>query len=49
MKSLKRKLRRFWNEWGMTKEEAIDLLGAMSVIGLPIILSILGSILESIL
>lgn len=43
---LKRKLKRFWNEWGLSKQDAIDLLGAgLVVVGIPFILSILGALL----
>lgn len=45
-KRFKRKMKRFWNEWGITKEQAIDLIGAaFAVIGVPFILSIIGSML----
>lgn len=38
---LKKKLRRFWKEWGMTLEEFEMLLGAMSTIMFPFLLRIL--------
>lgn len=37
---LKKKLRRFWKEWGMTLEEFEMLLGAMSTIMFPFLLRI---------
>lgn len=38
---LKKKLRRFWKEWGMTLEEFEMLLGAMSTIMFPFLLRII--------
>ena len=37
---LKKKLRRFWKEWGITWEEFEVLLGAISIIMSPFILRI---------
>ena len=37
---LKRKLRKFWEEWGITWEEFEVLLGAISIIMLPFLLRI---------
>ena len=30
-KYVKIRFRRFWNEWGVSKEEALDLVGALSI------------------
>lgn len=42
-KALKRKSRRFWSEWGVSKDEAVMFLGALSVVAFPFILDILLS------
>lgn len=31
-RKLKRKFRRFWREWGLSKEEAVDFLAAIALI-----------------
>lgn len=41
-KYAKIRFRRFWNEWGVTKEEAIMFLGALSVFALPLALYTIG-------
>lgn len=42
-RALKRKLHRFWSEWGVTKDEAVMFLGALSVVAFPFIAEILLS------
>jgi hypothetical protein len=39
-KNIKRALRKFWKEWGITWEEFEMLLGAMSTIMFPFLLRI---------
>ena len=43
---LKRKFRKFWDEWGISKEEALMFLGAagiiLNLILLNIVLALLG-------
>lgn len=40
-RNIKRVLKRFWKEWGITKEEFQMFLGALSVIMFPIELEII--------
>ena len=40
-KNIKRVLKRFWKEWGMTKGDFEMFLGALSVMALPIVLEII--------
>lgn len=40
-KNIKRALRKFWKELGMTKEEFEMFLGALSIIMFPIVLEII--------
>ena len=35
--------REFWNEWGISMDEAVMFLGALSVVALPFIAEILLS------
>lgn len=41
---MRRKLKRFWEEWGINKEEFGMFLGACGAIMIPILLSIVGGI-----
>ena len=43
-KYAKIRFRRFWREWGVTKEEVIDLLGCFSIFGMLIATYIVGYI-----
>lgn len=43
-KYAKIRLKRFWKEWGITKEDAVDLLGGFSLLGLVASTYILGYI-----
>ena len=36
----RRRLRRFWREWGLSKEDLECILGGISVIAIPILLYI---------
>lgn len=38
------RFRRFWNEWGVSKEEVISLLSCASIFGLLFVLYIIGCI-----
>lgn len=44
-KMLKRKLKKFWKEWGITWEQFEIFLGACFIIVIPILLEIILSIL----
>ena len=43
-KYAKIRLKRFWKEWGVTTEDAVDLLGGLSLLGLVASTYILGYI-----
>lgn len=37
--------KKFWKDWGISKQEFIELLGACGVIIIPVILEIIGGLL----
>ena len=43
-KYAKIRFRRFWNEWGISKEEALDFVGALSIFVMLFALYIIGCI-----
>lgn len=44
MRKWKQRLKRFWQEWGMTGEDLCGLIAAIGIIAvLPCIMAILGS------
>lgn len=42
-RNLKRKIRRFWHEWGISKDEAVMFLEAVSLIVILFLLDIISA------
>lgn len=46
---MKRKIRRFWREWGLSKDDALGLLGAcmllLFIMEMPILVNLIGALL----
>lgn len=47
IKSKENRLKMFWNEWGVSKEDAEIILEAFTIIGLPMVLVLLSSIFRT--
>lgn len=46
---LKRKFQRFWKEWGVSKKDCIEFVGALLLIVLPIVIRLIALFVSMIL